>query len=254
MTISIRRATTHDQMLALFRARHAVYVEEEGSLQSHGDGILRDRFDLLPESANFVAIDGEAIIGGVRFSRWSPHGSPAAAYPEIAARSESPTVATGSRVFLRRAYRARRVGDALLDTGLSWAAASGARSVVAVGNPRAERFFRESGHDVLGPGGFDAQHGVPYIPLSLDLAAYPPRLWTLLREASRAWPEDLERLMLALGEEVTVSAGTEVVLLAGRLEVHRVSGERRTLEAFQLYSPVELRFCDALLRPIDGRF
>lgn len=214
----IRLVQTDAERHKLYRARYTVLVEEERYLSERADRRIVDRFDPLPTTAHFAAFDDDEVVGGVRFNIGRIDDLPVSQYPEFAALAGREDVAAGSMVFLGRRSRGSGVGGALIDTGLSWAAAHGARHIVAVGNPRAEHFFRKTGHQMTGQTARDDARGVDYQPLLVELARDPPRLGALLRERlGVGWASSLARVLAKPGEELAVAPGTDVFLVAGRV-------------------------------------
>src|SRR5262245_55123091 len=158
MGICIRIAKTTEEIDGLLRARHDVFVGEEGYMAARPDGRIFDRFDAYPTTANFIAVTNNRVVGGVRFVDVTIAGSPAEDYFDFSKylSSDAVRVGSGSLLFVERAYRlVERLSFFLMGMGLRWASLRGITHICGMVFPEAESFFLKVGFKRLAPQIYD---------------------------------------------------------------------------------------------------
>jgi N-acyl-L-homoserine lactone synthetase len=148
MGLRIKLAETTEEHDGLFRTRHEIFVDEMGYSKPTADGRLIDRFDAFPTTANVIALDGDVVVGGVRFMLIPAMGGPADPYfdfsPYLPA---SAHVGSGSMLLMKKRFRAVRGATfAMLAMGYQWAINQGITHVVGLAAPDAEPLFFSMGY------------------------------------------------------------------------------------------------------------
>ena len=172
MPIRVKIASTPTELDGLFRARHDVFVEEEGYFKKTPNGRIYDQFDAFPTTVNLIAIVNQEVVGGLRLTENSAAGLPTDDFfdfspymPEEAARA-----ASASMLCMRREFRSvHRLTFILICMGVYWGVSKKLKHVVAAVNPAIERMLRAVGFE---PAGSVFQHdayGVDVLPVILHL-------------------------------------------------------------------------------------
>jgi N-acyl-L-homoserine lactone synthetase len=227
MTIRVRIASTAQELDALFRLRHQVYVEEEGYFSARPDSRIADRFDPYPTTANLVAVIDGSVVGTVRMAEQSDAGNPTDEFFDFRGHlpEDDAKVCSGSMLCVARAYRdAPRLVFSLLGMAYFWAGSRGARFVTGVVNPDVAAFFAKAGARPVAEPVLHPHLGLTGIPVVIDLDRLPGGFPAFLdRQRTASPPETYEREFLEQGQILSLRAGGRVtyVVLGGRVAVER---------------------------------
>jgi len=181
MTMRVRRAFSAVELRDLYRIRHDVFVSQEGDMPPRKDAMIFDAFDSFPNTLNIVALDGDRVVGGIRFVEASAAGLPIESWFEVSAMIPDPAarIVAISLVCLHRSYRgATGIADAMLTAGLAWARSREATHIACAANPEAASFFARHGMRAVGCAELHHDHGLPFVRMVADLgevADAPPR-------------------------------------------------------------------------------
>ncbi len=185
MSIHIKIAETTEEIDGLLRARHRVYVEEEGYMAACPDGRILDRFDAYHATANFIVVADGLVVGGVRYVEATGAGTPADDYfdfsPHLPAGGVK--IGSGSLVFVERAYRQiPNLTFTLMGMGFYWVASRRLTHVLGVANPEVEGFFLKAGFRRLAPQMYDEQNELPFVLILLDLNELSEKFSAFVRD------------------------------------------------------------------------
>lgn len=221
MPLKIRHIKSPIILDKIFQKRHLIFAQENKYLKQSLDKRIVDRFDALLTTANFAVLDGDEVVGGVRFTLSTEGLTPVHEYNGFQDYIDRKDIAAGSMIFMDKAYRGvSQATRALLDTGLSWALARGSKYVIAVGNPKAKHFFCETGHQIIGPESIHKSSDLPFIPFVLDLEQNTPNLWTALHLSGVQMKKNeinLNRWLLKSGDEIPLNKNDncQYVIISG---------------------------------------
>jgi GNAT superfamily N-acetyltransferase len=203
MPVLVKIAATSAELDALFRGRHATYVEKGGYMPATHDKRIYDRFDAFPSTVNFVAYADGKLVGGVRVMRDDGAGTHADDYfdfgPYLPARA---VVGSGSQLWVDPAFRGRgHVVPMLMNLSFYYLAAQGVTHMVATVNPEVEDRFFACGYEPLGPVLHNQEKGVPFRPCMLEISslASPIRSFIERQDAAHLM-RTFNRVILAPGE------------------------------------------------------
>lgn len=171
MALRIKRADTTDELDGLFRVRHEVFVEEKSYSQPTSDRRLVDRFDAFPSTANVIALDGDTVVGGVRFMSVPASGGPHSPYYDFAPHlPPGARVGNGSMLVMKPQFRTVRGATfTMLGMGYQWALAQKMTHVVGLAAPEAEPLFLKMGYEAVAARiPFDGA-GETALPVMLDV-------------------------------------------------------------------------------------
>ena len=218
MGICIKIAKTSEEIDGLLRARHKVFVVEEGYMAARPDGRIFDRFDVYPATANLVAITNNRVVGGVRFVEATAVGVPANDYYDFSTYlpSAGTKIGSGSLLFVERAFRmVERLSFSLMGMGLCWAASRGLTHVVGVVNPEVESFFLKVGFKRLATQIYDEKRKLEFVPVILDMSQMSEKFADFVRNQSS------DEYWLAASHPSSQESIGEVIY--GHCETHRTS-------------------------------
>lgn len=172
MALRIKRAETTEELDGLFRVRHEVFVDEKGYSQPTGDRRLVDRFDAFPSTANVIALDGDTVVGGVRFMIVPASGGPHSPYYDFAPHLPAGArVGNGSMLVMRPPFRSVRGATfTMLGMGYQWAMAQQMTHVVGLAAPEAEPLFLKMGYEAVAARIPFEGAGETALPVMLDVA------------------------------------------------------------------------------------
>lgn len=248
MAFRIKRAETLTEHEALYRIRHRIFIEEMNYGERIPDGRMFDRFDELPNTCNFIAVDGEEIIAGIRLVEPGNKGWPTDVFYDFSDHlPPGARMCVLSMLFTAPAVRSlRALKRALLGCFHTQAMLRGFTHVAAVAAPVAERFFMRTGYRPLHPRFFQEELRLYALPVLLDLAELEPGLRQFTLRHQAAGTEVFERLFLCAGEPVPLlDRDGDLLVASGRLRLEPLDaqvapvefGEGMALNAARLLSP-----------------
>jgi N-acyl-L-homoserine lactone synthetase len=176
--VLIRVAESAEDIDRLFRARHRVIAEVDGYVPVRPDGRLCDRFDAYPTNRNLIALHEGRIVGGLRFTEHSEAGTPCDEFFDFSGYLDArrDRFGSASKLFLDHAYRGSRIAFTLYGLGYTWALGRGWTHVIGTANPETVPALVKSGFRPLTEKQFHERHGLPFVPVLLDVADLDPRL------------------------------------------------------------------------------
>jgi cyclic nucleotide-binding protein/N-acyl amino acid synthase FeeM len=190
--IRVRFAESTDDLDALFRLRHRVYVEEKGWFPGQQDGRVIDRFDAYPNKVNVIAVVEGQVVGGVRFVESSPVGMPADYFFDFA-----PFLPTGARV------GSASLVSSMFGMGYHWALGRGMTHLVGPFNPAVAPAFLATGVRPVAPEFIHEESGLPVVPAIFTLAELDERyLEFARRQGIEHFLQSLERQFHHEGETI----------------------------------------------------
>lgn len=76
MAIRVKAAENAKELADIYKLRHQVYVESEGSFKDHSSDHIVDQFDSMPDVVNVIAYRDEQPVGTIRINKDSEIGLP----------------------------------------------------------------------------------------------------------------------------------------------------------------------------------
>lgn len=225
MTVRIRLAETTEDLDALFRLRHRVFVEEKGWFPRQPDGRVADRFDAYPTTANIIAVIDGRVVGGIRFAAAGPPGMPTDRYFDF-----SPFLPPDARAFSGSMLcvepdqrNIRRLVSAMIGIGYYWGLTQGLTHLVGATNPRVAPIFLATGARAAAPEFVDELTGLAVVPVVIDLSGLDGRFLAFARRQQVAHSfQSFERQLHRAGETI-IRQGDEAaaafVIVEGEVEV-----------------------------------
>ena len=237
MGFRIKLANTSEALDELFVVRHRVSVEEDQIMQPIKEGRVFDRFDALPTTANFIAMAGTSIIGGLRVCLRSEVGTPADEYFEFTQHLPDgiKKLACMSHFCLRKRYRGSSgVGTGLLLMTTYWAAAQGASHAYASINPMIGDSIRRIGWKPIAPAFRHETSGLDIQPMIIDIAELDSVFMKFI-DSNELMPyvSSFDHLFFKKGESVVRKneTGSEAYLIVeGKVSVRFQSGSEQARE------------------------
>ena len=226
MPIRIGIAITADQIDAVQRLRHRVFIEQEAKFAPRPDGRVTDGYDTLPATVNFIAGDGGAVVGGLRLTRPSDAGLPTDHWGDFSAALPPgcTSLAAGSLLCVDRSHREdARVFVGLVGMAQVWMLTHGITHVVGLFNPAVEPIFVGTGGHRAGEPFWHEDLGVPAVPIVIDLGTVIPRVQEFVaRQRVDHFLQSFDREFAGAGE-ILVRKGdttdTAYVVIDGRVAV-----------------------------------
>jgi N-acyl-L-homoserine lactone synthetase len=172
MPIRVKIATTPIEMDSLFKARYAVFVEEERYLKERGDRRIFDQFDTFPSTVNLIAMVDMEVVGGLRVTVQSEAGTSSDDLFDFSEYLPRRTEKTGaaSMLCMRKIYRdVPRLTFMLLCMGVYWAISKELSHVVAAINPLIEPLLRAIGFKPVGSRFHHEAYGIDVLPMILEM-------------------------------------------------------------------------------------
>jgi hypothetical protein len=205
MTVRVRIARTTEELDAVFRLRHQVFVEEEHYMPPRSDRRIADRFDAYPTTANIVAIVEGRIVGAIRFLERSVAGVSTDEFFDF-----TPFVPAGicdgssGMLVLARRYRSvPRLVVSMVGMGYYWAASRGIELLLGAINPERREAFLRSGYREVAPEFHHEERGLDVQPVILELDAMSDRFLAFVkRQGIEHWLSSFERQFHSPGETV----------------------------------------------------
>lgn len=173
MRVEIRKATTPYEIDGAVKVRHTVFAEEEHYYQTHRGSVILDHYDILPTTANFIALVNKEIIGTIRFTQSSSVGIPA--QDQFDFKPYLPyfdqRIISGSMFCVKKRYRGNsQIARGLLWFGMYWGIYNHATHVLAPVNPVTCRFFARTGFRTVAQEFVCQTTGLPTLPMVLQLS------------------------------------------------------------------------------------
>lgn len=155
----IVRVTSAEDLDALYRFRHDVYVDDLGWLPPTSDRLAHDAYDDF--AFNYAAFDEQGcVVGSVKIVPDGPMGLPLERYAPLDGYRSGKTVVEICRLAVHPKLHSSRLGGLLMKTGLHRAEMLGASHVlldVAV-ETESVRLYEKTGFVRLGPEYIDTHH------------------------------------------------------------------------------------------------
>jgi cyclic nucleotide-binding protein/N-acyl amino acid synthase FeeM len=205
MGIRIRFAETTEDLDALFRLRHRVYVDEKGWFPVQRDGRVTDRFDAYPNKVNVIAVVEGAVVGGVRFVESSSVGVPADYFFDFSPFLPA-DARTGSASLLCLEPNLRKTGglvSSMFGMGYHWALGRDLTHLVGPFNPLVAPAFLATGVRPVAPEFIHEESGLPVVPAIFPLAELDERFLVFARRQGIVhFLQSFEREFYLAGEAV----------------------------------------------------
>ena len=178
MSVRIKIARTAEEMDKVFRARHEVFVEEEGYFQPTASGRIFDAFDAFPSTVNIIATMGQDVVGGLRITELSKAGTPPEHLFDFSPYipPDASKVAAASMLCVKKRYRmVRSLTFMLLSMGIYWLISKKVSHVIAAMNPLVETMMKGIGFKRIQPPFTKEELGIQVVPMLLDLNDLSPK-------------------------------------------------------------------------------
>lgn len=152
MEYSVRRAYGPADHDAIYRGRHAVYVDELGAMTPRPEARISDRFDDRTHTLNLVVEREGTIVGGTRFVVDDGTGTTADAYFDFSPwLPDEAWPGAGSMLWMLPDARGLKgMIPEMMAWGLDWITRLGGTHVLATVNPPAAPGFERVGYRRVG--------------------------------------------------------------------------------------------------------
>lgn len=260
MGVRVKIADTREELESLFRCRHRVYVEQGKFMPPRDDGMVFDAYDAWPpdDCMNFIALDGDEVIGGIRMLRRSDgRGTSADEMFDFVPHFQPDTVrASGSMLCVDQRYRRHeRLTNSLFSMFYHYAWVLGIDEVYACITPKMWPVCQVIGGVALAPIPQYSDQGLPYVPFRFwvrDLVHADRWIHFVKEHSLEEFLGVWDRTFFQAGE-VVCQAGTvpdaAFVIVSGEAEVHVAAD--RVVRLFRPYMFGEEELLSGALRTHD---
>ncbi len=228
MPIRVKIASNPLELDGLFKARHRVFVEEEGYFAPHPHGRIFDQYDAFPTTTNLVAMVNGEVVGGLRLTEWSEGGSPCDNFFDFRSRipEDAVKIVTTSMLCLQREFRKfPRLCFMMLSMGTYCAAARDVEYVVAAINPVVETMIRSIGFKRIDKPFHDPKHGVDVVPMLMNMSEVKKELLDMAKfQGFHGSLRTFDRELYQTGEKILERGahGKEAyVIVKGKVNISR---------------------------------
>ena len=234
MPIYMKAANTAREKDEVYRLRHQVFVEEERRFE-HPSNRIFDVFDTLEENINFIAMEGDEVVGSLRVTIDNPMGMPALEHYDfgpLMRRHSGKFAGIGWLCISERYRRHRGILPALFKMIVRETKERGVQHLIAPLHPPILPLLKRFGAKAVDAEFFSEELQVSMVPIHINFGDLPPGLrefsqdpYTLLFEDSN------ERRIYRQGEVIIEKGkpGKEVFLIMrGAVEVLAHSGVQQT--------------------------
>lgn len=176
MYTSLRIARTAEELHAVFRLRHQVFVEEERRFE-HPSNAVFDLYDSFPETINVVASEDGTAIGAIRYVPDNPVRIPALDHYDFGPLMETlegKFVSVGWFCAAREHRADPGLVFGLFKVAVRECRRLGLRHVIAPLHPGILPLLKSVGAQELGPEFHDEELNVPMVPIHVDMDKLPP--------------------------------------------------------------------------------
>lgn len=247
MAISIKVAKTAEDVDAVLRLRHQVYVDDRRFFEPRPDGVFFDRFDCYPSTRSILAresaLPGATPIGTVRFACATSVGLPCDSFfdsSSVVAGLEGGVGTVGMLAVAKNFRHSIGLVSGLFKFAAREILRAGGRHIVAPVSPDAEPLLRALGGRQIG----DVLHheSVDMTPLHIDLEALNPFFREHVIDPKNPIFDDLEeRRLYARGEAIIREGecGDEAfVIMRGSVRV--IDGQPESGQVISLLGPGQI--------------
>lgn len=247
MSVRIKVARTAHELEDVYRLRHAVYVGEEGYFEDSEaarGGMIVDRFDSFPRTANIIAYDGTEPVGTLRINLDTGAGLPPdevfdfSGYRDEVRRDFSgqgePRFVSAGMLAIARNWRNRRdVFRSLFKMAAGVAHTWGVTNIIATVNAKTVSIYRRLGFEAVGNQLWVEEIGEHVIPMTSPFASFYQ--WAFGHLGGRdlaldAFSQSFQRLVLG-AEETLFREGDRAheayMVDEGTVRISRSVGEDR---------------------------
>ena len=170
----IRRATSLSELLAAYKVTHDIFVEQ-GYIEPDPTGIRVRPYEALPETATFIAVAGESVVGVTTLVVDSPLGVPCdcAFRTEIdQLRAQGRKVCEGTNWLVTKEFQRSSVLGELVRAVTAQALAKGCTDGLGCVSPKHAGFYEAIGYRIIGAErSYSDTHFDPVVLVRLDLTA-----------------------------------------------------------------------------------
>lgn len=234
MPIILRAAGTAQERDEVYRLRHQVFVEEEKRFE-HPSNRIFDVFDTLEENVNFIAMEGEDVVGSLRVTVDNPMGMPALEHYDfrpLIRRHTGKFAGIGWLCISERFRMHRGILPALFKMIVREAKKRGVQHLIAPLHPPIFPLLKRFGARAVADEFFSEELQVPMVPIHIDFGTLPPGLREFSQDPFVLLFEDSnERRIYRQGETIIQKGdrGTEAYLIMrGSVEVLAHPGVQQT--------------------------
>ncbi|MCB9680216.1 MAG: cyclic nucleotide-binding domain-containing protein [Alphaproteobacteria bacterium] len=249
MAVRVKVAETAEELEALYRCRHRVYVEQGGYKAARPDGRVFDAYDTWPvdRCVNFIALVDDEVIGGVRLLLAADDDGTSSdrIFPFCDHFVPGTLRGSGSMLVVDQAYRHHtRLTTSLMSVFYHYAWVVGVQELYGCVNPHIWPACQRVGARALAPIPQTSDDGLPYVPFILWMPDMDDRFMAFirrhgLREFLGVW----HRQFFVAGQTV-VAPGSPgefaYVIVDGSAEMRLADGRRVTMFRPYLFGEEEM--------------
>ncbi len=147
MAIKVVTAKEPEELDAVFKLRHQVFVEQDKKFDPQPDRRLTDRFDAFNTSVNFMAFVNDLLVGTVRLTKDCSLGTPADEYFDFRAHVPDDASVIGVGQFcIREQFRGNLpLLNSLMTMAFYWAISQQGTHLIAPFNPALRALMKRNG-------------------------------------------------------------------------------------------------------------
>ena len=225
MPISLRAAKSAQEKNEVYKLRYKVFVEEEKRFEHPPDRIF-DFYDTLDETANFLAFEGNEVVGSLRVTVENPVGLPAMEHYDfgpLMRQIPGKFAGIGWLCIAERYRRHRGILAGLFKMIVRETKKRGVRHLIAPLHPAILPLLKRFGARAVAEEFFSEELQVPMVPIHIDYEDLPPGLREFSQDPLHMIFQDSnERLIYRQGETIVEKGapGDETFLIMrGSVEV-----------------------------------
>lgn len=211
--LTVKIASTAQEVDAVFRGRHRVFVETDRYMKPSSDARLHDRFDCYPTSANVIAMHEGSVVGGMRLTIPSAVGTSSEEMFDF--RKVFPALTndyiTASWFFLERHFRSiSRAAYGIAALAYAWSQSKGRDRLFCVINPDVAQSALRIGFAKLAEPIYDDKKQLTFVPMMLEFSTLSAEMRMVMNRIVAEGKVMLDGLDVTLVErrgDVTVHEG-----------------------------------------------
>ena len=226
MPIYLKAATSAREKDQVYKLRRKVFVDEEGRFDHSSDRIL-DFYDTLEENVNFIAKEGEDVVGSLRITIQNEVGMPALEHYDfkpLMKAKEPDLFANIGWLCVSKGYRSHRgMLAALFKMAVRESKKKGVQHLIAPLHPPLLPLLKRFGARAIDKEFFSKELGVSMVPIHIDYNDLPPGLREFSQDpATILFGDSNERRIYRQGEKIIEKGelGAEAfMIMRGAVEV-----------------------------------
>lgn len=234
MPIVLKKAKTATEKEEVYKLRHRVFVKEEQRFEDSSNRIF-DIYDTLDENINFMAIEGDEVVGSIRATIENPMGIPALDHYDFSPlmrKTSDKFASVGWLCIAERCRRHRGILPALFKMVIRETKKRGVQHLIAPLHPPILPLLKRFGAKAIDDEFFSDELNVSMVPIHIDYGDMAPGIKEFYQETLNLVLNDSnERRIYRQGEAIIEKGepGNEAFfVMRGSVEVLAHDGIQHT--------------------------